>query len=174
MADAAIVSNGESVEPDYQARVVFTSPPEAVFEALTTLRGLAGWWSTVTGDGRTGGELRFVFNDDGPLVLRVDAAQPASLVQWTCVAYATLPDWAGTTISFELTSRANGGCDLSFRHRGLTPRLECYNDCKNGWDHFIPSLRDYVDTGKGNPWASEADVQRREARRLDRLSPAVE
>jgi hypothetical protein len=50
--------------------------------------------------------------------------------------------------------------------RGLTPKLECFVDCKNGWDHFLPSLRQFVDTGVGNPWKSEADLARREARRL--------
>jgi hypothetical protein len=48
----------------------------------------------------------------------------------------------------------------------LTPKLECFVDCKNGWDHFLPSLRQFVDTGVGNPWKSEADLARREARRL--------
>jgi uncharacterized protein YndB with AHSA1/START domain len=173
MTDIAIAPTDGSVEADYEAWVGFASPPEAVFEALTTLQGLAGWWSRVTGDGHAGGQLSFVFGDDVPAVMHVDAAQPGSLVQWTCVGYAPLPDWAGTTISFELTPRSAGGCDLSFRHAGLTPRLECYNDCKNGWDHFLPSLRDYVDTGEGNPWASSADVVRREARRLRRLSSAA-
>jgi len=158
-----------SADADYQAQVTFASPPQAVFDALTTTSGLTDWWTAATGDGTTGGELRFDFGQMGLLVLHVDAAQPASpptsgLVQWTCLEYPPLPDWPGTTISFELSPRSDGGCDLSFRHRGLTPRLVCYQDCKSGWDHFLPSLRALVDAGAGNPWASSVDVERRAAR----------
>jgi len=148
---------------DYEARIALDAPPEAVFAALTTLDGLAAWWTTVTGDGAAGGELRFTFGFDVPLVLRVEVAR-ASLVQWACEECPWLPDWVGTTISFALTPGADGGCDLAFRHRGLTPRLECFQDCKNGWDHFIPSLRDYVETGEGHPRGSDAEVERRARR----------
>src|ERR1700730_7384930 len=89
-------------DEDYQATLEFTAPPEAVFAALTTLRGVPGWWTDAPGDGGPGGELRFVFGDDVPAIMRVDEARPASLVQWTCLGYAPLPDWAGTTITFAL------------------------------------------------------------------------
>ncbi|MDQ6637936.1 MAG: SRPBCC domain-containing protein [Candidatus Dormibacteraeota bacterium] len=110
---------------------------------------MAGWWTSVSGSGLKGGELTFVFGGHGPLVLRVDEAERPALVRWAVISSEPTPEWAGTTISFELTPRSAGGCDLSFRHKGLAPRLECYNDCKNGWDHFVPSLRDYVETGEG-------------------------
>jgi hypothetical protein len=40
---------------------------------------------------------------------------------------------------------------LEFRHQGLTPRLECYDHCARGWEYFLPSLRDHVETGTGRP-----------------------
>ena len=60
--------------------------------------------------------------------------------------------------------------NLRFRHEGLTPKLECFADCKSGWDHFIPSLAAYVETGRDNPNQSEADLARREARARQRES----
>jgi len=150
-------------DEDYRATLEFTAPPEAVFAALTTLRGVAGWWTDATGDGGPGGELRFFFGDDVPAVMRVDEATP-TLVRWTCLSYAPLPDWAGTTITFALSPRSDGGSELAFQHRGLTPQVECYAMCKDGWDHFLPSLRAYVETGQGNPWESPPDLERREAR----------
>lgn len=154
-----------TIEKDYQATLAFSAAPQAVFEALTTLPGLARWWTgAVTGSGEEGGELRFYFGDDVPTIMRVDVATAATLVQWTCVGYQHLPDWAGTTITFALSQSEGGGTDLAFRHRGLTPQLECFEMCRNGWDHFLPSLRSYTDTGEGNPWASEADLERRAAR----------
>jgi hypothetical protein len=116
--------------------------------------------------------LQFVFrNADEPLLLRVDTAERPSLVQWTCLSYATLPDWAGTSIRFELAAGTDGGCTLTFRHHGLTPQLACYADCKNGWDHFLPSLCRYAETGVGDPWASAADLERRADRARRRHAP---
>jgi hypothetical protein len=80
-----------------------------------------------------------------------------------------MEDWVGTSIHFDLTPPASGGTDLDFRHVGLTPRLECFHDCKSGWDHFNPtSLRDYVETGAGHPNGSAADLARREVREQQR------
>lgn len=156
------------MDADYASELAINAPPEAVFDALTTLSGLAGWWTTVRGSGLAGGELRFVFHGAGdePLIMQVTAAQRPSTVRWTCVGYSHLPDWAGTTLSFEVQPRQAGGSNLKFLHTGLTPRLECYRDCKNGWDHFLPSLRDFVESGQGRPWGSRADVERREYRRV--------
>jgi uncharacterized protein YndB with AHSA1/START domain len=151
-------------DQDYQATLTFSAPPQSVFEALTTRPGLGGWWTeAVTGSGEQGEELRFYFGDEVATIMRVDVAKPATLVQWTCLGYQHLPDWAGTTITFAL-SPAGGGTKLDFRHRGLTPRLECFDMCRSGWDHFLPSLRSYADTGRGDPWASQADLARRAVR----------
>ena len=48
---------------DYTGQIEFASSPSAVYEALTTLENLAGWWSKATGSGQVGGELRFFFAD---------------------------------------------------------------------------------------------------------------
>jgi uncharacterized protein YndB with AHSA1/START domain len=152
-----------SIDDDYQATVEIAAPPEAVFDALTTLDGLAGWWTEATGDARAGGEVRFHFTDRIPAVMRVEDAAPER-VRWTCLGYTILPDWGGTTITFALSPRPGAGTTLAFRHRGLTPRLECYDGCKNGWDFFLPSLRAYAETGQGTPWQSPPDRERRAVR----------
>jgi len=167
MTDRTTETDG--LDEDYQAELTLSATPEAVFDALTTIDGLAGWWTPVTGDGLAGGELTFTFGPTAYAVMRVDAAEPGVRVRWTNRA-CHLADWVGTTIHFDLTETAAGGTELRFRHAGLTPSLECYTDCKSGWDHFIPSLRAYLETGTGNPWMSAADVARREARAQRRES----
>ena len=162
------IATEATMDQDYEARLTVGAAPEAVFAALTTLDGLADWWTEVTGDGTTGGELRFTFGNDVPLVVRVDTAEPVSLVRWTCLECGFLPDWEGTTITFGLSAGARGGCELAFRHHGLTPRLECFQDCRSGWDHFLPSLRAFVETGSGRPRGSDADAARREVRTQQR------
>jgi len=149
-ADGAAVRDSDT---DYQAVVLFDAPPEAVFDALTTTVGLAGWWAPVSGLGSTGGELRFVFS--APLLIHVDQAQRPSDVRWTVVECSFLPDWVGTTLRFDLRPRGSGGCEVQFRHQGLTPRLECFSLCRAGWDHQLASLHDYVASGQGQPFGSE-------------------
>ena len=47
---------------------------------------------------------------------------------------------------------ADDGCAVTFRHEGLTPQLECYDMCRAGWEQYVPSLRDYIETGTGAPY----------------------
>lgn len=147
---------------DYTATLPIASPPESVFDALTTVSGLAAWWAPVTGSGAEGGELRFDMNaTEGPLVIAVHTAQQPTIVVWDVLACPFLPDWAGSTIAFDLGHSEDGQCDLFFRHHGLTGQLDCYEMCRQSWDHFLPSLRDYAATGTGSPLGSPADNARR-------------
>ena len=56
-----------------------------------------------------------------------------------------------TTITLALPDTSDGTCELRFRHAGLEPRLECYDQCRPGWDYFLPSWRDYAESGVGRP-----------------------
>lgn len=68
---------------DYQATLRVHAAPDAVFDAITTVAGLAAWWNPVTGSGETGGELRFMMNAPDPLVIHVDLATRPTSVRWT-------------------------------------------------------------------------------------------
>ena len=141
----------ETVEiAGFQKQIAFSRPPSSVFAALTTAAGVAGWWMPATGSGDAGGELRLAF-PLGPGVLRVDAARPSSIVVWTVLVCGFLPDWVGTRIDFALRGTAEGGTVLDFHHEGLTPQLECYGQCTQGWGYYLSSLRDYVEAGAGRP-----------------------
>ena len=145
----------EIAQNDYTSQVTFNAPRERVFDAIATPGGLRGWWTTsVLGSGAAGGEMRLEFEGlDEHIVLRVEKANRPSTVQWSCVVHSGLPEWAGTKMIFDLVERTPRECELSFRHLGLTPKLECYEDCRLGWDHFLMSLVGYAEQGKGTPWA---------------------
>ncbi len=50
-------------------------------------------------------------------------------------------------------SRSPSSTLLHFEHEGLTPQLECYQICEDGWGHFLKtSLNKLVETGKGEPF----------------------
>jgi uncharacterized protein YndB with AHSA1/START domain len=140
---------------DYQAVLQFDASPEAVFEALTTVAGLAGWWMPVSGAGSEGGELRFDSGYEDPLIIHVDRARRPMMVAWSVLACGFLPDWVGTRPVFTLSPVGIGGCELRFRHHGLTAQLECFTTCRAGWDQYLASLHDYVRTGRGRPQGSD-------------------
>jgi len=129
---------------------------ERIFDALTTLEGLAAWWTRlVSGTPTASGELRFGFSGlDEKIVMRVDKTTPPSTVIWTCLAHTGHPEWQDTEIIFELAQH-EAGSQLSFRHIGLTPALSCYETCESGWDHFLTSLLSYAQDGNGSPFSSE-------------------
>jgi uncharacterized protein YndB with AHSA1/START domain len=140
----------DTATTDYARAVDFDAPPEAVFEALTTTAGVSGWWMPTTGSGAEGGELQLDF-PPGPGVMRVEVAEPARRVVWEVLTCDFLPDWVGTRIHFALRPGETGGTVLDFRHEGLTPQLECFDQCRQGWDFYLPSLHDLVDAGAGRP-----------------------
>ena len=57
---------------DILHRVGAEASSDAVFDALTRIEGLAGWWTADTsGDGDVGGVLRFRFGDKGGFDMNV-------------------------------------------------------------------------------------------------------
>jgi hypothetical protein len=95
--------------------LVFETATDRVFDALTTLDGLAG-------------------------------------VVWTCPTNTGHPEWEGTTIAFDLRPTDCDAGVLSFRHLGLIPSLSCYERRESGWEHFLSSLLNYDERGKGSPF----------------------
>jgi uncharacterized protein YndB with AHSA1/START domain len=153
----------EGFENDYRSTIGLAAPAGRVIDALTTVDGLAAWWTAVEGDEQVGGELRFIFGPSAVAVMRVDSVDASTGVHWTCLG-CHVEDWVGTQVHFDLTSLSDDQTELRFRHVGLTPQLECFSDCKSGWDHFISSLQTYVETGVGNPNGSAEDLDRRAVR----------
>jgi Activator of Hsp90 ATPase homolog 1-like protein len=77
--------------------------------------------------------------------IRVDEADRPARVRWTVLVSEPLPDWAGTTITFDITPAGDGSTVLHFTHHGLTPQLECFSMCSASWTQYLASLVDYAD-----------------------------
>jgi uncharacterized protein YndB with AHSA1/START domain len=122
--------------------------PEQVYDALTTLDGLAGWWAErTTGKTDVGGviELRF-----GPGGIDMEVAQldPGRSVRWNVVAG---PDeWIGTTVGWDLRQE-DGFTIVLFRHEGWREPVEFMHHCSTKWATYLVSLKQLVETGSGAP-----------------------
>ena len=143
---------------DILHRVGITASQDAVYEALTTIEGLTGWWtSDVRGDGDTGGVLQFRFRfDDSPdpdgFDMRVVEAKPAERVLWEVIDGPG--EWIGSRISFELRTEGDYAI-VMFAHEGWREPVEFMHHCSTKWATFLVSLKAYVETGKGAPAPNE-------------------
>jgi uncharacterized protein YndB with AHSA1/START domain len=141
-------------EDSYAAEISVATDAERVFSTLTTLDGIAGWWtSQVSGRGSAGGQLDLGFVGlDEQVTMTVEAAVPSSMVVWRCDQHTGHPEWEGTTITFAITPRAVSKSTLRVQHDGLVPSLRCYEQCFAGWAHFLRSIKAYAEDGAGMPF----------------------
>lgn len=131
---------------------VKTPTPEKVYDALTTVDGLAGWW---TADTKAEGDvLRFRFPPVGGFDMQVLDTRPGERVTWRVVDGPG--EWIGTTIDWEL--RQDGDYTIVlFSHRGWAEPVEFMNHCSTKWTTYLMSLKSLVETGQGAP--APHDVQ---------------
>ena len=135
-------------------RVGIKTGPEKVFRALTTIEGLAGWWTTDTSGVAVGGEtLTFQFRGlsgaiIGGIDMRVVTQEPPKKVQWECVKGPE--EWIGTTITFDLKQKHEFTIVL-FSHRDWRESSEFTAHCNTKWGVFLLSLKDLLETGSGKP-----------------------
>ncbi|WP_042429001.1 SRPBCC family protein [Streptacidiphilus anmyonensis] len=133
---------------DILHRIGVTTSPEQVYAALTTVEGLAGWWTEDTdGDGDVGGVLRFRF-EPGGFDMSVLDARPKEFVLWEVVDGPA--EWIGTRVRFDL-SEADGFTIVRFRHEGWREPVEFMYHCSTKWATFLLSLKKLLETGEGDP-----------------------
>ncbi len=134
---------------DILHRVGVLAPgPEKVYEALTTIDGLAGWWTDDTkGSGDLGGTLEFRFPRGG-FDMEVVELRPAERVVWRVVDGP--PEWVGTTIEWDLRQEGDWTIVL-FAHRGWKEPVEFMHHCSTKWATYLMSLKSLVETGEGAP-----------------------
>ena len=136
---------------NYKYEVQLSATPEAVFKALTTSEGIAAWWAKSNTVWEENVD-EFLSVDFGQVkkLMRVQKANHLSGLTWH-VLECTLREWPGTRITFNVTPTLSGGSLLKLEHIGLNPQLECFESCSSGWEYFMASLKQYVETGKGTP-----------------------
>lgn len=135
-------------------RVGIKASPHKVFAALSTINGLAGWWTAnTTGSTDVGKTITFQFHDPkGKIIdemgMEVVKQEPFKRVQWQCIKG---PDeWIGTEITFDL-KQENEFTIVLFSHRNWKESSEFTAHCSMKWGVFLMSLKELIETGKGKP-----------------------
>ncbi len=128
---------------------VRTSSPDKVYNALTTVEGLAGWWTdeTTRSVTETANVWQFRFAAGG-FDMEVLEQRPSEKVAWKVVDGPE--EWVGTTVNWAL--RQDGDYTIVlFTHQGWKEPVEFMHHCSTKWATYLMSLKALVETGEGAP-----------------------
>ena len=130
--------------------------PEKVYDALTTVDGLAGWWTTDTkGDAGPGGVVQFQFPPVGGFDMEVLEVEPAKRVQWLVTDGPE--EWKGTHVNWEL-SQDGDYTTVLFKHEGWREPVDFMHHCSTKWATYLMSLKELVETGHGRPSPDDVKI----------------
>ena len=125
-------------------------------EIINKISNVPGWWGiTFSGSAEKQNDTFNVkMSGDSFFNFTVTELIPGKRVVWLVTDcnmpwYTDKKEWAGTRLIFDIRENKDE-TELTFTHEGLTPEVECYNDCVPGWTHWIKtSLFSYITTGEG-------------------------
>ncbi len=135
-------------------RIGIKAPVAKVYAALSTVEGVAGWWTReTTGASTPGGSVNVRFlspkgDEVGRMEFEVVRLDPNSAVQWRFRAGPE--EWIGTDVTFDLSQDGDTTVVL-FGHRHWREAVEFTAHCSMKWSTFLLSLRALVETGQGRP-----------------------
>ena len=141
---------------DILHRIGTTTAPDTVYNALSTVDGLAAWWTTDTqGDATPGGTIRFRFGDVGGFDMAVLEQRPNERIEWEVTDGPA--EWLGTRVIFELAQQ-DGYTIVLFQHAGWREPVEFMSHCSTKWATFLLSLKQYAETGSGAPHPEDVQI----------------
>jgi uncharacterized protein YndB with AHSA1/START domain len=130
--------------------LVIKAPTEKVYQAVTEHDGLTQWWTAKTiAEPEIGFTNEFFFSNDYHNKMLVTELEPKKLVHWQCIGGDR--EWIGTSLSFQLTE-GDGKTELMFTHADWKDQTLFFANCNYQWGRFMESLKNYCETGKGNPY----------------------
>jgi uncharacterized protein YndB with AHSA1/START domain len=135
-------------------RIGIKAPMSQVYAALSTVEGVAGWWTQeTTGDSKLGGTVAVRFRSPegkevGRMEFELSKLDPKKTVRWH---FKTGPEeWLGTDVTFDLSQEGDSTL-IVFGHRNWREPVEFMAHCSMKWATFLLSLRDLIESGKGKP-----------------------
>jgi uncharacterized protein YndB with AHSA1/START domain len=112
-------------------------------EAVKKISNVPEWWGITFSGSSEKQNDKFIVKMGGESFFNFTVAElvPGKRIVWLIPDcnmpwYSDKKEWANTKLIFDLTGN-NDVTELKSTHEGLTPNVECYNDCAPGWTHWI-------------------------------------
>jgi uncharacterized protein YndB with AHSA1/START domain len=132
--------------------VTIDGEAEKIYAAISTGEGLASFWTRDSqAEPKVGSIARFGFG--GPVLeMRVEELKPGKLVRWS--THGGFPQWANTTVTWEIVPVKEGVQELRFSHEGWPDELPQADmaSVNYTWGRVVGRLKKYAETGKPVPF----------------------
>ena len=132
--------------PEIRHLVFIKSTPEKIYEAITTQKGIASWWSEHNdAKPKAGTVYRISFGSDYYKEIKVMELVTGKKVAWE-ILDAT-PEWLNTQIIFDI-SIGNENAELRFSHAGWKKQSDMFAQCSYHWAIYLGNLKTWLQTNK--------------------------
>jgi hypothetical protein len=146
---------------DFTTTLLVGKTPTEVFNAINNPRK---WWSASIegGTDKLNNEFIYHYKDIHYCKINLIEVVPDQKVVWLVLDNffkftKDKTEWKGTKIVFDIAKKGDQ-TQITFTHEGLVPQYECYEICREAWTDYIQdSLRNLIETGKGQPNIKEDD-----------------
>lgn len=132
--------------------VTIKADPKTIYEAISTQRGLASFWTADThAEQKKGSIARFGFG--GPVLeMKVEDLEPGKRVRWS--TQRGFDAWNGTTVTWDINPGKDGGAEVWFNHDGWPAALPPKDTASVNftWAGVVARLKEYAETGKPVPY----------------------
>ena len=129
---------------------------DTTFQAISTARGIAKWWSLdASGHSETGALINLNFGPEHKWQAQV--TQLVAPTEFEIVLIEADPDWLETTVGFQLKS-VQTGVDLRFYHQGWPQANDHYFISCYCWAMYLRLLKRYIEHGEFVPYGDRLKV----------------
>jgi len=126
-------------QQNYQSSIAAGFTPREAFEAINHV---TEWWArNIEGNTDKLNDVFTVHFGETYVTFKITESIPNEKIAWH-VTNCYLPwlkdktEWTGTTVVFEI-SPLGEETQVTMRHIGLVPEVECYNGCEAGWNKYF-------------------------------------
>ncbi|MGH2397045.1 MAG: SRPBCC family protein [bacterium] len=135
-------------------QIAIEAPPERVYAALATQKGLRSWWTVdTTVETRVGGSARFGFDKRSTVFrMTIEELIPPKRVVWSC--HGDHKEWNGTKLIWDVAPDDSGSV-LRFRHANWRKASDFFATCNSTWGELMYRLKAYVEGKNPGPHWTE-------------------
>ena len=138
---------------DITHNLLIHSPITKVYNAIATEEGVRNWWTVQTDIvSKIGGNAEFRFGPKYYIKMEITELVPDQKIAWICRQGDV--QWVGTEFYYDL-SEENGSTLLRFGHVNWEEQTEFFGHCNFQWGRYLLSLKNYCETGHGEPFIPE-------------------
>ena len=141
-------------QQDYNSSITVSAPPKDAFDKIARV---SEWWTNnLEGSSKNLNDVFTVrFGKTFVTIKLIEVIKNKKIVWHVEDCYLdwinNKTEWKDTEMNFEILPD-HTSTNINFTHVGLKPGIECYNDCRRGWDQYIQqSMYNLITKNEGMP-----------------------